>query len=372
MRPIFPAILLVLALTGCATPQTAYLQGTAQEIANETEKQKALALQQNFKQSKRLQNIAFPILTRNKDLCGTHVGPYWGFGTWSSDDVARAYKDVAIKLYGLSETTQVLSVVAGSPAAKAGLQSGDKIIAINGTAIKKGAAGTKQVFNLLEGQKFSPATLTLQKKAKSSNVKINPIASCDFNVIYQADDNSINASADGKNIYIPQGMMRFAQTDPELALVLAHELGHNAIEHSAKKQQNALGAGLAGLMIEVAIAAAGGGTGNGSLTRSMMDAGAQAHSVGFEQEADYVGMYMMTRAGYPTANVASFWRRMAAEGSSSSIYSRGSHPTSPERFVAIEKAHKEIVAKKAAGKALIPNMQQSTKATTTAAVRKNE
>lgn len=372
MRPILPAMLFVFALAGCATPQTAYLQGTAQEIAHETEKQKALALQQELKQNKRLQNIAFPILARNKDLCGVHVGPYWGFSAWSIDDVAKTYKDVAIKLYDLGENTQVSSVVAGSPAAKAGLQSGDKIIAINGTEIKKGSAGTKQVFNLLDTQKFSPATLTLQKKAKPHNVKINPAAACDFNVIYQDDDNSINASADGKNIYVPKGMMRFAQTDPELALVLAHELGHNAIEHSAKKQQNALGAGLAGLMIEVAIAAAGGGTGNGSLTRSMMDAGAQAHSVGFEQEADYVGMYMMTRAGYPTANVASFWRRMASEGSSSSIYSRGSHPTSPERFVAIEKAHKEIAAKKASGKALTPNMQEPVKATTTAAVRKNE
>ena len=77
----------------------------------------------------------------------------------------------------------------------------------------------------------------------------------------------------------------------------------------------------------------------------------------FEQEADYVGMYFMERAGYNSTGVADFWRRYAAE-SPKSVSKRTTHPTSPERFIAIERTHREIAHKKAAGQPLIPNLKQ--------------
>jgi predicted Zn-dependent protease len=85
--------------------------------------------------------------------------------------------------------------------------------------------------------------------------------------------------------------------------------------------------------------------------------GVARYSVAFEQEADYVGMYFMARAGYDPSGVADFWRRMAAEGESS-ITQRTSHPTSPERFLTMERTYGEIAAKKSRGQPLVPNLQR--------------
>ena len=84
--------------------------------------------------------------------------------------------------------------------------------------------------------------------------------------------------------------------------------------------------------------------------------GVAQYSVAFEQEADYVGMYFMERAGYSTTGVAHFWRRMAAEGATS-VSRRTSHPSSPERFLAIERTQAEIATKKARNLPLVPNLR---------------
>ena len=56
------------------------------------------------------------------------------------------------------------------------------------------------------------------------------------------------------------------------------------------------------------------------------------------------------------AGVANFWRRMATEDAAS-VTARQSHPTTPERFLAIEKTYAEISAKKKAHKPLVPNFK---------------
>ncbi|MCK5519298.1 MAG: peptidase M48 Ste24p, partial [Alphaproteobacteria bacterium] len=61
-------------------------------------------------------------------------------------------------------------------------------------------------------------------------------------------------------------------------------------------------------------------------------------------------------AGYSTKGVADFWRREASERPRS-VSTRNSHPTTPERFLAIEHTHREIIAKKARNETLVPNLK---------------
>ena len=42
------------------------------------------------------------------------------------------------------------------------------------------------------------------------------------------------AFADGTKVFLTRGMMRFAQSDEELALVVAHETAHNIMGHIDK------------------------------------------------------------------------------------------------------------------------------------------
>ena len=75
----------------------------------------------------------------------------------------------------------------------------------------------------------------------------------------------------------------------------------------------------------------------------------------FEREADYVGMYMLARAGVPTDEAANLWRRMAAEsgGNIRGTFS-ASHPSSSERYTNLDAANVEIRAKMSNGTALLP------------------
>jgi len=60
-------------------------------------------------------------------------------------------------------------------------------------------------------------------------------------------------------------------------------------------------------------------------------AGAGAFSVDFEREADYVGAYYATRAGYEVAGTEEVWRAMSLEDPSS-IRIATTHPATPVRW----------------------------------------
>lgn len=178
---------------------------------------------------------------------------------------------------------------------------------------------------------------------------------CNFPVMIDNNDKEVNAFTDGKKIVISRAMLNFINNDNELALVIGHELAHAALNHVGKTTQNAAIGQIGGFAIDQLLASQGISTGGqfSSLGGGMAQ---MKYSVAFEQEADYVGIYFMERAGFNTQGVASFWRRMAANDSRT-ISRRTTHPTSPERFVAIERAQKEVAAKKAAGQPLVPNLR---------------
>jgi predicted Zn-dependent protease len=142
-------------------------------------------------------------------------------------------------------------------------------------------------------------------------------------------------------------MMRFADNDNMLAMVFAHELTHNAREHIEAKLINRF----LGSMIAVIVES---GTGV-DFSDILEDVGLNAFSQGFENEADYVGLYMYARAGFPVEDGIDLHRRLAAiHPGAIHIDPESSHPSSAGRFIALRKAAAEIAAKRAANRPLLP------------------
>ena len=169
---------------------------------------------------------------------------------------------------------------------------------------------------------------------------------CSFPVLL-SDGQSLNAAADGKRVYIHAGMMRFVESDDELAYIVGHELAHNVLEHIDKKRGNAILGGV----VDVLLTAATGVSTDGAFSK----AGAGAYSQAFESEADYLGMYIAAQAGYDISSGPLFWRRMAIESSGSIAAGyQSSHPSTPQRFVALTNTIDEIHGKQAMGLALMP------------------
>lgn len=169
-----------------------------------------------------------------------------------------------------------------------------------------------------------------------------------FKVVEQK---GLNAWTDGKSVMFTPEIMDFLETDKELATVIAHELSHNVMGHHSKKAVN----GILGTVLDIAAATQGINTGG-----LMGSIGVQSFSQGFENEADYVAIYILALAGYDVSNVHQLWRKMTIQtgtGTKSSFFS--SHPSNPERFIRMQRAIEEVKAKQKAGQKLEPNYKSA-------------
>lgn len=132
-----------------------------------------------------------------------------------------------------------------------------------------------------------------------SVLTLQPICQSFVNLI---KDSHPNAFADGSDIFVNTGLLKEAENDHEVQVVLAHERAHNAMSHVAKSG----GIGLLGSVLDALVF-----YDDDEADGLIYDLAVRAFSPGFEREVDYVGIYMLARAGLETENVSAFWRRLA-------------------------------------------------------------
>lgn len=134
------------------------------------------------------------------------------------------------------------------------------------------------------------------------------------------DDRQVNAFAvPGGVIGVNTGLMLTAESEDELAGVLAHELGHLSQRHFARAQEaNKYNQWLAlgGLVASIAAASAGGSQGGnvgmaiGASAQSLAAQNQLRYSRNYEQEADRIGMQTLTQSGYEPRAMPIFFARL--------------------------------------------------------------
>lgn len=178
---------------------------------------------------------------------------------------------------------------------------------------------------------------------------------CQFNVVLDPSEHGLNAHADGQQVVIYPAMIDFARNDNHLAFVLSHEFAHNIMGHVAAQQNNVTIGALLGAVADVAAGAAGANT-QGTFSKVGAQTGMLRYSPAFEHEADYVGLYILARAGYQIEQAPDFWRMMS-QAQPDAVYVSGSHPNNPARTIAMGKTVQEIRAKQRTRQPLIPNIR---------------
>ena len=113
----------------------------------------------------------------------TSLDPHSRFETLSEDERKKAYEagEVAgtgIVLEDVDDVPTVLTVVSGSPAARAGVQAGDRLLSINDTSVAGLRAETIQL--RLLGEKGSKARITIERGPKLSPQTVTVSVKHDF------------------------------------------------------------------------------------------------------------------------------------------------------------------------------------------------
>ena len=335
----------VQCLLACAT-STALPAASADSVRREQREQLRLAFQTQLERRTLLNGLAYPILRANADLCGDYVESIMGIYFDTARNMPDEARQAAARIFSMSDDWHtVLSVTPGSGAARAGLRPGDVILFIEGR--RPPASRDHRRINLLLDAALADgvARMRVLRNGRTLTVAVAPERICAYPVLL-VNDPGLNAYADGRNIYITSGMLRFAQSPLDLQTVIAHELAHNTEGHIDKKLGNALLGGLFGAIVRVYTGV--------EATDIGTHLGGHAFSKDLEREADYISLYMLERAGIDSSQAATFWRRLAVEHSASIRFAR-THPTTAERFVNLETTHREIRAKQRAGAPLLPN-----------------
>lgn len=144
----------------------------------------------------------------------------------------------------------------------------------------------------------------------------------------------------GGKIVVYEGLLPMTQTEDELAVVIGHEVAHAVAKHSNERMSQQLiaqyGAAILGAAVSNRSAAVQ------QLASTVYGVGAQygvmlPFSRKHEYEADYMGMVLMTIAGYNPDAALGFWQKMSAGNQASVPEYMSTHPSDASRIAEIQK-----------------------------------
>lgn len=158
-------------------------------------------------------------------------------------------------------------------------------------------------------------------------------------VVFDAPE-TVNAFAlPGGKVGVYSGLLKLAETDDELAVVIGHEIAHVTARHGSERMSKGLAAAVLGAALEVATE----DSRNRDLILAAYGVGAGGTMLKFsrdnESEADYIGIRYAAKAGYDPHAALVFWRKMAKEEKGAHLPAfLSTHPTDTKRITDLEKA----------------------------------
>ncbi len=324
------------------------------DVEAERRKQQIDQIRDYFAQLGRLHSVAFRLRVANSDDCKSWAWAQIGLDAGTVASLPRKYRSFTHEALTVSWTqATVLSVAETSPAATAGIKPGDHLLTFNNEPVPRyGTAGW--IGGFVRDNGYRPIQVLVRRDGVDEMHTVTPVKACAI-PIELATDSTPNAFTTDDGIVVYSSLLRLARTDAQLALIIGHELAHANLGHLDKQRVNTIVGWAGGAALDAGIMLGGISTG-GAFSKQFARAGAQAFSVTFEREADYVGAYYAARAGYDLTGAEDVWRAFALENPDS-IRISGDHPVTPVRFVQMQKTAAEIADKQRRDEPLIPEMK---------------
>jgi hypothetical protein len=350
MRARGVAMVAALAVLAPAVPSPAWAEAPPHELADTVspdllrlkERQRRVeALSELFARQTRVYRLGYPLLYAALDMCPEQVRAAAGF-TYANAYMFRGPVRGAASAIGYGHRVTVVDVVADSAAAAAGIHPRDVLLEIDDWPAPYGEGAVSLTAAKLRDtlERAGRATLTLRRGSGEFRATVQPDYICDLRVL-AAPGEAITAYGDSERVVVFHALMDFADDD-ELAAVIAREIANSLIpgldiegvEDDSFALSNFFNWGM-----EPA-----------QPTGDLVVDQALARDWGIV--ADYVGAYLLARAGFDHRKGLAFWHRLAASGAAGA---GGSYPPREAAdLLRLEAAAHEIDAKLAARQPLVP------------------
>ncbi len=197
--------------------------------------------------------------------------------------------------------------------------------------------------------------------------------SWEFNLVKNSELNAF--CMPGGKIVVYEGLMKIVSSDDELAVVLGHEVAHAVAKHSNERMSQQILTQYGSNVLNQALANKSAAV--QSVAGQVFGLGAQygvmlPFSRKQESEADYMGLVLMSMAGYNPDVAIGFWQKMSASGSAAVPEFMSSHPSDATRIANIQKNLDKIKAAYYKPKTVTATAKKATTATkkTTTAAKK--
>ena len=285
----------------------------------------------------RLHDVGFPLLVAAAEWCPSEQEPTYGF-LLKNDDISKNQEGE-----GAEHMVSVAYVHPRLPAALGGLAPGDRVVQVNARSVTQyGAEDVMILVRRMAVARIQPLQLEVMRARDRRTLTMWAVPACQF-TLQLVESDQINGITDGRRIGVTTGAMRFLRSDDELAWVLAHEIAHNVLSHVQNAKLSAMLSAFLGATVGSSVAPP-----------------ASPPQRSLESQADYVGSYIMARAGYDLQAIKRLWRRVE------DLPSRSlrpevimTHPTTAERLAALEETLKEIEERRAYGESLQPVLEKT-------------
>jgi hypothetical protein len=294
----------------------------------------------------RIYRIAAPLIIKNAVLCRTQARPLLGFTAKNQYSYPHELTAAARQNLGLDERLQVMQILDGSGAIRAGLKRGDILQTIQDLAIPTGPQAEPETARMLSPilKNLSEINITVIRQNQPITVNVPLTLACAF-AIDVGNAQHVNAYADGRRILLTRGVLDSFAADEDVAVIIAREIAHNVLQHAKQQQQMAtLSMVIDNLLLFKPDQIAANSSNGIKITPEKMD-----------QEADRLALFILARAGYDIATFTRVMQKLAqTPNSSQALTYLTLHPWTEGRQSVIQATIKEIRQKQSTKKALVP------------------
>lgn len=131
----------------------------------------------------------------------------------------------------------------------------------------------------------------------------------------------------GGKVFVNTGLLDFCLRNDELALILAHEIGHNVCGHASERLTSWLVSDAATVIGKLASGY------DRDLVRLAIDAAfCLPHQRSHEAEADRLGLILMAKSGYDASVAVDVWSRWEDLGANTCPQYLRTHPSQHDRM----------------------------------------